>query len=69
MLNISLEKQKNKIPNLLIGKKEKGGGKIAAHTAKTKTLAKKKAAKARKKGFNASIYKKSKGWGVSVTRN
>ena len=52
-----------------MGKKEKGGVKIAAHSAKTKMLAKKKAAKARKKGFNASIYKKSKGWVVSVKRN
>jgi len=41
---------------------------MAAHKALNKTTAKKQAAKARKKGFKASIYKKVKGWGVSVTR-
>jgi len=33
-----------------------------------KSTAKVKAAKARKKGYEASIYKKKKGYGVSVTR-
>ena len=43
---------------------------MAAHTYRTKTSAKKYASKMRKKGFNASVYPiKSKGWGVSVTRN
>jgi hypothetical protein len=42
---------------------------MAAHTSKTKTAAKRKAARMRKKGFEASVYpKKGKGWGVSVTR-
>ena len=40
---------------------------MTAHRAWTKTSAKKQAAKARKKGFKASVYKKKKGWGVSVT--
>ena len=35
---------------------------------KTKTTAKYKAMKARKMGYEASIYKKKKGYGVSVTR-
>jgi len=41
---------------------------MAAHRALNKTTAKKQAIEARKKGFKASIYKKTKGWGVSVTR-
>jgi hypothetical protein len=41
---------------------------MVGHRALTKTSAKKRAEKARKKGFEASIYKKAKGWGVSVTR-
>lgn len=41
---------------------------MVGHRALNKTTAKKQASKARDKGFNASIYKKVKGWGVSVTR-
>lgn len=41
---------------------------MTGHRAKTKTSAKKQASKARRKGFDAAIYKKKKGWGVSVTR-
>ena len=41
---------------------------MASHIAKNKTTAKKQAAKAREKGFEASIYKKKKRYGVSVTR-
>jgi len=42
--------------------------KMVGHRAKSKNSAKKQAMKARKKGFEASIYKKKKGYGVSVTR-
>jgi len=38
------------------------------HKAKNKTTATERAAKARSGGFSASIYKKKKGYGVSVTR-
>jgi len=41
---------------------------MASHTCKNKTTAKKYAAKMRKKGYKTSIYKKEKGYGVSVTR-
>ena len=41
---------------------------MVGHRANTKTTAKKQAERARAKGFNANIYKKKKGWGVSVTR-
>ena len=41
---------------------------MVGHRANTKTSAKKAAMKARSKGLNASIYKKKKGYGVSVTR-
>lgn len=41
---------------------------MVGHRALTKTSAKKQATKARKKGFDATIYKKKKKWGVSVTR-
>ena len=41
---------------------------MVGHNALNKTTAKKQASKARKKGFSANIYKKIKGWGVSVTR-
>ena len=41
---------------------------MVGHRALNKTTARAQAAKARKKGFNASIYKKDKGWGVSVCR-
>ena len=41
---------------------------MVMHRAATKTTAKKAAKAARAKGFNASIFKKKKGYGVSVTR-
>ena len=41
---------------------------MASHVAKNKTTAKAAASRARAKGFNASVYKKRKGYGVSVTR-
>jgi len=41
---------------------------MVGHRALNKTTAKEAAKKARKKGFGTSIYKKKKGWGVSVTR-
>ena len=41
---------------------------MVGHKAKTKATAKMQAMKARKKGFESSIYKKKKGYGVSVTR-
>ena len=41
---------------------------MVGHRANTKSSAKKQAAKARRKGFDAGIFKKKKGWGVSVTR-
>lgn len=41
---------------------------MVGHRAVTKTSAKHQASKARAKGFSTSIYKKKKGWGVSVTR-
>jgi len=41
---------------------------MTAHSCKSKTTAKRMASKMRKKGFKASIYKKQKGYGVSVTR-
>lgn len=41
---------------------------MAGHRANNKTTAKKRAKKARKKGFTAGVYKKKKGYGVSVTR-
>ncbi|MHA1201311.1 MAG: hypothetical protein ACTSQ4_02165 [Candidatus Heimdallarchaeaceae archaeon] len=41
---------------------------MVGHRAKNKTTAKSAAIAARKKGFEASIFKKKKGYGVSVTR-
>lgn len=41
---------------------------MVGHRALSKTSAKKQAKKARKKGYNAGIYEKKKGWGVSVTK-
>lgn len=41
---------------------------MVGHIAHTKRSAKKQAAKARMKGLEASVYKKKKGYGVSVTR-
>ncbi len=42
---------------------------MVSHTVKNKTNAKAYAARMRAKGFNANIYPKKKGHGVSVTRN
>lgn len=41
---------------------------MVGHRANTKTTAKKQATRARAKGFEANVYKKKKGYGVSVTR-
>jgi len=41
---------------------------MVVYNANTKTTAKKRARKVRKKGYESSIYKKKKGYGVSVTR-
>lgn len=41
---------------------------MVGHKAKNKTTAKDKAKRMRSKGLEASIYKKKKGYGVSVTR-
>lgn len=41
---------------------------MVGHRAKSKTSARKQAAKARSKGFDANVYKKKKGYGVSITR-
>jgi len=55
--------------NLLIFRLK--GGKwinMASRTAKKKTTAEATASRMRRKGYNASVYKKKKGYGVSVTR-
>lgn len=41
---------------------------MAARTARKKTTAMATACRMRKKGYEASVYKKKKGYGVSVTR-
>jgi len=41
---------------------------MVGHRAKSKTSAKAQAKKARKRGLEASVYKKKKGYGVSVTK-
>lgn len=41
---------------------------MVGKSCRKKSTAKMKAAKARKMGYEASIYKKKKGYGVSVTR-
>ncbi len=41
---------------------------MVAKTARNKTLAENRARIERKKGFEASVFKKKKGYGVSVTR-
>jgi len=41
---------------------------MATYKAKTKRNAMMKASKMRSKGYNCSIYKMKKGYGVSVTR-
>ena len=41
---------------------------MATYNAMKKTNAKNKASKARKMGYKASVFKKKKGYGISVTR-
>jgi len=41
---------------------------MVGHRANTKRTAKMAASKARAKGFSASVFKRKKGYGVSVTR-
>ena len=41
---------------------------MVAHIAHTKRTALKAAAKARMKGYKASVFKTAKGWRISVTR-
>jgi len=41
---------------------------MVGHRANRKTTARKQAARARKRGLEASVYKKKRGYGVSVTR-
>lgn len=41
---------------------------MTGHNCKTKATAKKMATRMRMHGFNATISKKKKGYGVSVTR-
>jgi hypothetical protein len=41
---------------------------MVAHRAKSKRTAEMMAANYRKKGFNCSVFKKKKGYGVSVKR-
>ncbi len=41
---------------------------MASYRAKNKTNAKEKAKEMRKKGYECSIFKKKKGYGISVTR-
>lgn len=41
---------------------------MVGHRAATKSSAKKMATRMRRKGFSASVFKKKKGYGVSVTR-
>lgn len=41
---------------------------MAQHSCKKKSSAEAYAKRMRNKGFNASVYKKRKGYGVSVTR-
>lgn len=41
---------------------------MATYSAKNKMNAKDKAKEMRKKGYNCNIYKKEKGYGISVTR-
>jgi len=41
---------------------------MVSYMAKTKKAAEARAKKARAMGYNASVYKKEKGYGISVTR-
>lgn len=41
---------------------------MVGYSAMKKSTAKMKAKKMRKKGYECSVYKKKKGYGVSVTR-
>lgn len=56
------------LEKLVKSKKEKEEIKMVGHRAKSKSSASKMAMKMRKKGLNCSVYKKKKGYGVSVTR-
>jgi len=42
---------------------------MAPHRARTKANAEAMAKMMRRKGFNSTVYKKEKGYGISVTRN
>lgn len=41
---------------------------MVVHNSQTKTNAKIMASRFRKKGFKSSVFKKGKGYGISVTR-
>jgi hypothetical protein len=41
---------------------------MAGHRAKTKSSANRLASRMRRRGFNASVFKKKRGYGVSVSR-
>ena len=41
---------------------------MAVHNSNTKTNAKKMAMRFRKMGYSSSVFKKGKGYGISVTR-
>lgn len=41
---------------------------MVTRNSRTKSMAKMKAAKARDRGFQASVFKKKKGYGTSITR-
>jgi len=41
---------------------------MVTHNARTKTTAKVRASKLRKRGLNVTIFKKKKGYGVSSTK-
>jgi hypothetical protein len=41
---------------------------MTSHSCRSKRTAKEYAEEAREKGFSASVHKKKKGYGVSVTR-
>lgn len=42
---------------------------MTGHSCRTKSNAERYAKRMRSKGFNASVFPKKKGYGVSVTRN
>jgi len=41
---------------------------MASHNCRSKKTANRYASRMRRKGFNTSVFKKKKGYGVSVTR-